>query len=166
MDERVAHAYLTKIAGQARQFLSINHEANQHTVREWITRSSTAVYERVPCYIRKGYVEETVAVQMSDGYVPAVGSGATSPFLAHNFRSLSLNVIVRSGAPLESRTRISPHRMANPLCAFQEWLRVLKKRGIIFLVLPDKDGTFDHRRPVTAFRHLVRDLKCKRRKMT
>ncbi len=60
MDERVAHAYLTKIAGQARQFLSINHEANQHTVREWITRLSTPVYERVPCYIRKGYVEETV----------------------------------------------------------------------------------------------------------
>jgi hypothetical protein len=60
MDERVADAYLTKIAGQAHQFLSINHETNAHTVREWITRSSAAIYERVPCYIRKGYVEETV----------------------------------------------------------------------------------------------------------
>src|SRR5260370_18217826 len=48
--------------------------------------------------------------------------------------------------------------MANPLCALQEWLRVLKKKGVIFLVLPDKGGTFDHRRPVTAFSHLVRDL--------
>ena len=33
--------------------------------------------------------------------------------------------------------------MANPSCAFQEWLRVLKKKGVIFLVLPDKGGTFD-----------------------
>jgi len=60
MDERVAHAYLTKVARQARQLLSINHEANAHTVREWITRSGAPAYERVPCYIRKGYVEETV----------------------------------------------------------------------------------------------------------
>jgi len=60
MDERVAHAYLTKAARQARQLLSINHEANAHTVREWITRSGAPAYERVPCYIRKGYVEETV----------------------------------------------------------------------------------------------------------
>jgi len=48
--------------------------------------------------------------------------------------------------------------MANPLCAFQEWLRVLKKNGVIFLVLPDKNETFDHRRPVTTFSHLLRDL--------
>src|SRR5438034_9196503 len=48
--------------------------------------------------------------------------------------------------------------MANPSCAFQEWLRVLKKKGVIFLVLPDKGGTFDDRRPVSAFSHLVRDL--------
>jgi len=48
--------------------------------------------------------------------------------------------------------------VANPLGAFQEWLRVLKGNGVILLVLPDKSGTFDHRRPVTASSHLVRDL--------
>ena len=47
--------------------------------------------------------------------------------------------------------------MANPLLAVQEWLRVLKGDGVIILVLPDRRGTFDHRRPVTAFSHLVRD---------
>lgn len=67
MDERVAHAYLTKIAGQAHQFLSINHETNQHTVRDWITHSSAPIYERVPCYIRKGYVEETVRFRTRTG---------------------------------------------------------------------------------------------------
>jgi SAM-dependent methyltransferase len=39
--------------------------------------------------------------------------------------------------------------MANRSCAFQEWLRVLKKKGVMFLVLPDKGGTLDHPRPVT-----------------
>lgn len=48
--------------------------------------------------------------------------------------------------------------VANPLGAFQEWQRVLKENGLILLVLPDKSGTFDHRRPVTAFSHLLHDL--------
>jgi SAM-dependent methyltransferase len=48
--------------------------------------------------------------------------------------------------------------VANPLGALQEWLRVLKENGVILLVLPDKNATFDHGRPVTAFSHLVRDL--------
>src|SRR5206468_928437 len=79
-----------------------------------------------------------------------------------------------SGLPIHRRSKQTSHdsvgkydfllashcleHMANPSCAFHEWLRVLKKKGVIFLVLPDKAGTFDHRRPVTAFSHLVRDL--------
>ncbi len=79
-----------------------------------------------------------------------------------------------SGLPIHRRSKQTSHdsvgkydfllashcleHMANPSCAFQEWLRVLKKKGVIFLVLPDKGGTFDDRRPVTAFSHLVRDL--------
>lgn len=47
--------------------------------------------------------------------------------------------------------------MANPLRAVQEWLRVLKADGVLVLVLPDRRGTFDHRRPVTEFSHLLRD---------
>jgi SAM-dependent methyltransferase len=46
---------------------------------------------------------------------------------------------------------------ANPLRALQEWLRVLKEHGLLVLVLPHKDGTFDHRRPVTPLEHLVED---------
>jgi hypothetical protein len=39
-----------------------------------------------------------------------------------------------------------------------EWLRVLKEHGLLGLVLPHKDGTFDHRRPVTPLEHLVEDF--------
>jgi SAM-dependent methyltransferase len=47
---------------------------------------------------------------------------------------------------------------ANPLRALYEWQRVLKVDGTLFLVLPHKDGTFDHRRPVTSLEHLIEDF--------
>jgi len=47
--------------------------------------------------------------------------------------------------------------IANPLKAFSEWLRVLKKDGLILLVVPHRDGTFDHYRPVALFQHLLED---------
>jgi SAM-dependent methyltransferase len=48
--------------------------------------------------------------------------------------------------------------VANPLCAMEEWLRVLNSNGVILLVLPDKNATFDHKRPVTPFGHLIHDM--------
>lgn len=48
--------------------------------------------------------------------------------------------------------------VANPLRALAGWKRILKPSGTILLVLPDKAGTFDHRRPYTTFEHLKQDL--------
>jgi SAM-dependent methyltransferase len=48
--------------------------------------------------------------------------------------------------------------VANPLRALIEWVRVLKEDGLLLLVVPHKDGTFDHRRPVTTLAHLVEDF--------
>ena len=47
---------------------------------------------------------------------------------------------------------------ANPLRALAEWARVLKPRGGLVLVVPHRDGTFDHRRPVTTMQHLMQDF--------
>lgn len=47
---------------------------------------------------------------------------------------------------------------ANPVKALYEWLRLLKSGGTLFLVLPHREGTFDHRRPVTPLRHLMDDF--------
>jgi SAM-dependent methyltransferase len=46
---------------------------------------------------------------------------------------------------------------ANTLKTVKEWLRVVKKGGVILLVLPDKRHTFDRNRPVTKFSHLLDD---------
>src|ERR1700674_1991592 len=48
--------------------------------------------------------------------------------------------------------------VANPLLALREWTRVLKDEGLLVLVVPHKDGTFDHRRAVTSIDHLVQDF--------
>jgi SAM-dependent methyltransferase len=47
---------------------------------------------------------------------------------------------------------------ANPILALHEWLRVLTNDGVIILVLPHKDGTFDWKRPTTTLDHLKDDF--------
>ncbi|MBV8389151.1 MAG: methyltransferase domain-containing protein [Mucilaginibacter sp.] len=51
----------------------------------------------------------------------------------------------------------SLEHIANPIKAIKEWIRVLKKDGVLLLILPDKNYTFDHRRPITKFEHLLDD---------
>jgi len=47
--------------------------------------------------------------------------------------------------------------LANPLRALAEWRRVVRPGGHLLMVAPHMEGTFDHRRPVTALEHLVED---------
>jgi SAM-dependent methyltransferase len=46
---------------------------------------------------------------------------------------------------------------ANPLKALHEWKRIVKQNGSLILVLPNKEKTFDHKRPVTTLSHLLED---------
>jgi len=48
--------------------------------------------------------------------------------------------------------------LANPFLGLKNWIRVLKDEGILVLVVPHKDGTFDHQRPVTSLVHLIQDF--------
>ena len=48
--------------------------------------------------------------------------------------------------------------IANPLKALTEWLRVLRPGGWLLLIVPLKEATFDHARPITALEHLIDDF--------
>jgi SAM-dependent methyltransferase len=55
---------------------------------------------------------------------------------------------------------ISSHvieHLANPLKAILEWKRVLRMGGVMLVVCPHKERTFDHGRPVTPLSHLIDD---------
>ncbi len=55
----------------------------------------------------------------------------------------------------------SLEHVANPIKTLKNWYHILKKDGKIILVLPDKDFTFDHKRPYTTFEHLLQDFHSK-----
>ena len=48
--------------------------------------------------------------------------------------------------------------VANPLKALTEFHRVLKPRGSVIVLVPNRAHTFDHRRPYTTFAHLQQDM--------
>lgn len=48
--------------------------------------------------------------------------------------------------------------IANPVKALNEWKRVIKKNGLMLFVLPHRDKTFDHYRPVTQLAHFIEDF--------
>src|SRR5205085_633526 len=48
--------------------------------------------------------------------------------------------------------------LANPLRAIAAWKRVLTGDGILLMIAPHKQGTFDHRREVTSLDHIVEDF--------
>jgi predicted SAM-dependent methyltransferase len=47
----------------------------------------------------------------------------------------------------------------DPIGALKNFFRVVRRGGVIFVAVPDKRFTFDVRRDVTTFEHLVRDHK-------
>lgn len=53
----------------------------------------------------------------------------------------------------------SLEHVANPIKALLEWKRVIRDHGLLLLILPNRDYTFDWRRPVTSLDHLRDDFK-------
>jgi len=46
----------------------------------------------------------------------------------------------------------------NPLKALIEWKRVISEGGISLIIIPHKDGSYDHNRPVSSLAHFIEDF--------
>lgn len=83
-----------------------------------------------------------------------------SPYRAPG-RQFLTNVVNLSGLPDASYDFVLSSHMiehtANPLGAMEAWKRVLKPRGTLVLLVPDKERTFDNHRATTTMEHLVAD---------
>jgi hypothetical protein len=62
MAASTAKDYWRAISKRASVFLSINHEFNEFTVREIINSTPGLDVSRTPYWLRRGYVEEVVAL--------------------------------------------------------------------------------------------------------
>jgi SAM-dependent methyltransferase len=51
--------------------------------------------------------------------------------------------------------------IANPIETLFTWKRILKDKGALLLILPNKTSNFDHQRPYTLMQHLLEDYENK-----
>ena len=98
--------------------------------------------------IWEGTINEGITFQY-DKKRPLGGQYICEATILQNIASVQYDFILSS--------HVIEH-IANPLQALSEWIRVLKEEGILVLVVPHKDGTFDHKRHVTTVKHLVEDF--------
>jgi SAM-dependent methyltransferase len=70
--------------------------------------------------------------------------------------AIDLNIIKSSSYDFLISCNNLEH-IANPIKALVEWLRIIKRGGILILILPNNLINFDHKRKVTDFNHLIND---------
>lgn len=90
-------------------------------------------------------------------YVDRFAEFANEPCLAEFFGDATALPFLDNSLDYVASSHVLEH-VANPIAALAEWYRVLRPGGIIYLVVPDRRYTFDHRRPPTTIAHLIEDF--------
>lgn len=91
-------------------------------------------------------------------YVDRFGHYANQPTLADYYGDACALPFHDQSLAYVATSHVIEH-VANPLAAFQEWCRVLRHNGVIYMVVPDRRFTFDHPRPLTPVEHMVQDFR-------
>ncbi len=83
-------------------------------------------------------------------------SSKHSPSKQYVLEATNLNNIKDESYDFLLSSHVIEHT-ANPIKALHEWIRVVKVGGYLIVLIPHKDGTFDHDRPTTSLDHLMQD---------
>lgn len=94
--------------------------------------------------IRPFYVDRFLEYAGSKCLADVISDGTVLPF-----HEKSLDYIASS--------HLIEH-LPNPILALSEWCKLLRPGGVIFMVVPDRRFTFDHRRERTLLSHLMDDF--------
>lgn len=82
------------------------------------------------------------------------------PGVQYVAEATDLNMIADNTYDFVLSSHVVEHT-ANPILAMSEWKRVLKDHGMMVLIAPHKEGTFDRNRPVTTLAHMIEDFEHK-----
>ena len=93
--------------------------------------------------------------RLEEGKNYYAGNKIGSQFIAE---ATNLNMITNASYEFVVSCHNLEH-IANPISALLEWKRILVNNGLLLLILPHRDRTFDRMRPVTTLAHLVDDYK-------
>ena len=127
------------------------HEAR---VRQWLPRRTDG---------RKDFGIEIGAFLSP---VPGINPLYIDRFPSFDYQAVRADYLADAGAlPLRDHaldyvvhSNVLEH-LPNPVQALWEWARVVRDGGILYMVIPDRRLTFDHRRPLTAPEHLMEDFR-------
>ncbi len=106
-----------------------------------------ALYERLGVLDSCDFAEQTL------------WSGATEAALKPR-RTLVSEASAPPVAPESYDAVLASHvieHLADPIGTLRRWRSILRSGGHLLLVVPHRDGTFDHRRPVSSHEHLLAD---------
>ncbi len=106
------------------------------------------VYSRLGALDTLDYAERTLW--------SAAGSGEVAPRRRLIGEAGALTEVADDSYDALLGSHVIEH-LANPLGALGEWQRVVRPGGQLLLVVPHRDGTFDHRRPATTLEHMRDD---------
>ena len=108
----------------------------------------------VPPGTRVKYLDRYDRAGLYANFPEMAGSKIVEPDIVGNAETLS--TVADESQDFLIANHVAEH-FQNPICFFHNAARVLKRGGVLFLALPEKSRTFDRDRPVTEFRHLVKD---------
>ena len=115
----------------------------------FLSRTGLPIYRELGSLDLLDYAEDTL---WSAGQIPEL----RSPARLIVGEAAELGGIADGSYDVVLASHVIEH-IANPLGALAQWRRVLRPRGYVLLVVPHRDGTFDHRRAATTAEHLRSD---------
>ena len=139
---------------QASLFEMRSYVAGLYLQGEGIEIGALSAPLKVPAGATVRYVDRMHVADLRRHYPELDGSPLTEPDIVDDAEQLS--TVEDASQDFVIANHYLEH-CQDPIGAMMTITRVLRPGGLVYLAIPDKRFTFDHRRPITPFEHLVRD---------